>query len=397
MSATTRDISGRTEAGARRVITVPGPMNRKYFLGIWALMVVGIVFVFSASYPIAGAPSVDGMPGNPYWYLWQHLRFVGLALVLMLVVSYVPPRVVRRFSYWLFGLAFVLVLLTIFSPWGVERNHAHRWLDLPGLPEFQPSEVLKVALIVLFATLLARRDEEGEDPWVAYAAINAITIVTSLVLLKQPDLGMAMMFVAITLSMLLFGGMQGRWLSLLSLAYLGAGILAAAQAAYRWRRVTAFFDVLINPETANGNEHYHILNMIIAQARGGLTGMGLGMNPDKWRWLPAPHTDSIFSVIASELGLIGALGLLVGIFLLTLKALHIAGSSRSSFGFYLASGVAAMLALQSLAHVAVNTSMMPCTGLTLPFVSSGGTSLLCASMAAGLVLSVSRYESEAEP
>jgi len=397
VSAITREAGRRAHIGVRGTISLPGPMNRRYFLGIWALMVVGIVFVFSASYPIAGAPGVDGMPGNPYWYLWQHIRFVGIALVLMLAVSYVPPQVVRRFSYWLFGVAFALVLLTLLSPWGVERNHAHRWLDLPGLPEFQPSELLKVALIILFATLLARRDEEGENPIVAYAAINATTIVTSLVLLKQPDLGMAMMFVTITLAMLLFGGMPGRWLSLLSLTYLGGGILAAASASYRWRRVTAFIDVLSNPENANGNEHYHILNMIIAQARGGLTGMGLGMNPDKWRWLPAPHTDSIFSVIASEFGLIGALALLVGIFLLTLKALHIAGSSRSAFGFYLASGVAAMLALQSLAHIAVNTSMMPCTGLTLPFISSGGTSLMCASIAAGLVLSVSRYESEGEP
>ncbi len=393
MSAITHDLSHRRAVRERDVAPRPGPMDRAYFLGTWALMVVGIVFVFSASYPVAGEPGADGVPGNPYWFLWQHMRYVGYGLVAMLAVSFVPPRVMRRISWIVFALAFLAVLATLGSPWAVAHNGAYRWLDPPGLPEFQPSELAKIALIALFANILARKDDEDEQPLVAYGTVLAVIAVMAIVLLKQPDLGMTMMFVAIALSMLFFGGMRLSQVGLLGAGFLGVGLLAASTEAYRWRRIIAFID----PEHASSDDRYHIVNMLIAQARGGITGLGLGMSPDKWHWLPAPHTDSIFSVIGGELGLVGAVALLAGIGLLTWRALRIACNARSPFAYYVASGVAAMLCLQSLAHIAVNTSCMPCTGLTLPFVSGGGTSLLSASIAVGMVLAVSRYESGSEP
>ena len=393
MSAIAHDLSQRSGVRERDAAPRRGPMDRAYFLGTWALMVVGIVFVFSASYPVAGEPGADGVPGNPYWFLWQHMRYVGYGLVAMVGVSFVPPRVLRRLSGGVFGLAFLAVLLTLGSPWAVAHNGAERWLDLPGLPEFQPSELAKVALIALFANILARKDDEDERPLVSYGTVIAVIVVMAAVLLKQPDLGMTMMFVAIALSMLFFGGMRLPQVGLLGAGFLGAGLLAAAAEPYRWRRVMAFID----PEHASSDDRYHIVNMLIAQARGGVTGLGLGMSPDKWHWLPAPHTDSIFSVVGGELGLVGAVTLLAGIGLLTWRALRIARNARSPFAYYLASGVAAMLCLQSLAHIAVNTSCMPCTGLTLPFISGGGTSLLSASIAAGMVLAVSRYEGGGDP
>lgn len=393
MSAITHDLTRRGGVREREATTRPGPMDRAYFLGTWAMMVVGIVFVFSASYPVAGEPGADGMPGNPYWFLWQHMRYVGYGLLAMLGISLVPPRVIRRLSGPAFGLAFIAMLLTLDSPWAVVHNGAARWLDLPGLPEFQPSELAKVALIALFANILARKDDAGEQAPVSYGTVIAVIVVMAAVLLKQPDLGMTMMFVAIALSMLVFAGMRLPHVGFLALGFMGAGLAAAATEDYRWRRVLAFID----PEHASSDDRYHIVNMLIAQARGGITGLGLGMSPDKWHWLPAPHTDSIFSVIGGELGLVGAVAILVGIGLLTHRALLIARNARSSFAYYLAAGVAAMLCLQSLAHVAVNTSCMPCTGLTLPFISAGGTSLLSASIAAGMVLAVSRYEGGDEP
>ncbi|HDP90277.1 MAG TPA: hypothetical protein ENN42_10070, partial [Thioalkalivibrio sp.] len=276
MSATTYDLSRRSGVRERDTAFGPGPMDRVYFLGTWALMVVGIVFVFSASYPVAGEPGADGVPGNPYWFLWQHVRYVGYGLVAMLGISFVPPRVMRRFSGAIFGLSFIGVLLTLFSPWGVAHNGSYRWLDLPLLPEFQPSELAKVALIALFANILARKDDAGERTGVSYGAVLVIIVVMSAVLLKQPDLGMSMMFVAIALSMLFFGGMRLPQLGLLGTGFLGAGLLAAAAEPYRLRRLMAFID----PEHASSDDRYHIVNMLIAQARGGVTGLGLGMSPD---------------------------------------------------------------------------------------------------------------------
>ncbi|MGD9495898.1 MAG: FtsW/RodA/SpoVE family cell cycle protein [Armatimonadota bacterium] len=393
MSAATHN--GEVDARCRsRVVSLwPAPMDRAYFLGTWAMMIAGIVFVFSASFPVAGRPDPLGMPGNAYRYLWQHTQYVALGFALLLAFSVIPPRALRRAAMPAFVVALALLFLTLVEPWGMELNGARRWLDPPLLPAFQPAELMKVAFIMLVAALLARRDEMREGGGIAYVTVLLAVVPLAAILLKQPDLGMAMMFMAITLAMLFFAGASVAKLSCLGLLVAAGGGAMAWVEPYRWRRVIAFID----PENATSDDRYHIVNMLIAQARGGVTGLGLGMSPDKWRSLPAAHTDSIFSVIGCELGLVGALVMLAAIGLLTMRALHIARHARSPFGFYLASGIGAMLCLQSLAHIAVNTSCMPCTGLTLPFISGGGTSLISASIAAGMVLAVSRYENGCEP
>ncbi|MEA3402571.1 MAG: putative peptidoglycan glycosyltransferase FtsW [Armatimonadota bacterium] len=368
-------------------------MDRQYFLGVWALMVTGIVFVFSASFPFAGRPDATGMPGNPYEYLIRHSIYVGGSVVAMLVVSLCRPRTIRRWSGSILFICVLLVGMTLFSPWGVSHGGAPRWLKLPGLPEFQPSELMKIAFIALLAAVLARKDEGRDREPAAYGAVLLVTGVITVLMLMQRDQGMATMFWLIALSLLFFAGMRLTALVPLGLGGLALGLVLAHQEPYRWRRVVAFLD----PEHAARDVSYHIVNMLIAQARGGITGMGLGMSPDKWRSLPAPHTDSIFSVIGCELGLIGGLVIMAAVVLLTWRALHIARHASRPYGFYLAAGVAAMLCLQSIAHIAVNTSCMPCTGLTLPFISGGGTSLLSASVAVGMVLSVSRYGRRPEP
>lgn len=362
-------------------------MDRTYFLYVWALMVTGIVFVFSASFPFAGRPDALMLPGNPYHYLLQHVQYVAIALVAMLLVSLVPPGFVRRLAPWAFGGGLLLLGLALFSPWGVTRGGARRWLDLPGLPVFQPSELMKIAFIMLLAHFLARKDEGKNEASTSFGWVIVLAAGMGGLLLLQRDQGMATIYAAIAFAMLLFAGMNLWRLIPLALGAISTALVLAYQAPYRWRRIMAFIDL----ENAPPDDRYHILNMLIAQARGGITGMGLGMSPDKWHSLPAPHTDSIFSVIGAEMGLIGALVVLAAVGLLAWHGLRIARQSRSSFGFYMAAGVATMLCVQSLAHIAVNTACMPVTGLTLPFISGGGTSLLSASIGAGLVLGVSRY------
>lgn len=393
MTVTTHDVEARAARRTSEVAPRPGPMDRVYFLGTWAMMVTGIVFVFSASFPVAGKPNELMMPGNPYYFLLQHTKYVLISLGAMLLVSLIRPSLLRRAAYPLAGVALVLLVLTLVEPWSIELNGARRWINVPGLPAFQPAELAKLAFIILVASVLARKDEVGETDGIAQITVLLVMCILGAILLKQPDLGMTMIFVAITLSMLFFAGMKPLPLVGLTTGLLAAGIAFAHAEPYRWKRIIAF----INPEAATSDDRYHIVNMLIAQARGGVTGTGLGMSPDKWRWLPAAHTDSIFSVVGGELGLLGAVVILAGVLLLARRALAIGRSARSPFAYYLASGVAAMLALQSLAHIAVNTACMPCTGLTLPFISGGGTSLISASIAAGLVLAVSRFENGTDP
>jgi cell division protein FtsW len=386
MSASAADVDYRTgERDGLRELT-GGPMDRVYFLLVWALMVTGIVFVFSASFPTASRPDALLLPGDAYHYLVQHTQFVAISLAAMLIVSMVPLPLLRKAAPWAFIGGAVLMGMALFSPWGVTLGGARRWLDMPGLPTFQPSELMKIAFILLLAHFLARKDEAAGDRVTSFGWVLVLAAGVGGLLLMQRDQGMATIYLAIAFAMLFFAGMNLWKLIPLALSAVGAALIVAYQEPYRWRRIMAFIDL----ENAPADDRYHILNMLIAQARGGITGTGLGMSPDKWHSLPAPHTDSIFSVIGAEMGLIGALVVLAVVGLVALRGLRIARQSGNAFGFYVAAGVVTMLCAQSLVHIAVNTSCMPVTGLTLPFISGGGTSLLSASIAAGLVLAVSR-------
>jgi len=363
------------------------PMDAPYFLTVWACLVGGIVFVFSASYPLAGRPDASGLAGNPYTYLLQHSQHVVLGLAAMLLVSYLRPQTIRLWSAPAFVVMLGLVAMTFVSPWGVWVKGAARWLDLPGLPAFQPSELAKVAFVAFVASTLASKDERRESSQRAYLQVLAATGAVVVLLLMQPDQGMATIFILISLSMLFLAGASMAWLAPLAMGLAGGGLLLAYMVPYRWDRITA----VLNPEGSIHGAGYHNMNMLISLSRGGFCGMGLGMSPDKWHWLPAPHTDSMFCVIGGELGFIGAAMVLLAIGLLTYRAARIAMASGNAFAWYLTLGVGAAIALQGLIHVAVTTSCIPCTGLTLPFISAGGTSILSVSIAAGMVLSVSRY------
>jgi len=362
-------------------------VDATYSLTVWACLVGGIVFVFSASYPLAGQPDASGLAGNPYTCLLEHSKHVLLGIMAMLIVSYLRPRTIRLWSAPVFVVTLGLVAMTFVSPWGVCVKGAARWLDLPGLPPFQPSELAKVAFIAFVASTLASKDERSESSQRAYLEVLVATGVVALLLLIQPDQGMATIFVLIALSMLFLAGASMAWLAPLAGGLAAGGLLLAYMVPYRWERITA----VLNPEGCIQGAGYHNMNMLISLSRGGFCGMGLGMSPDKWHWLPAPHTDSMFCVIGGELGFIGAAMVLLAFGLLTYRAARIAMTSRNTFAWYMTLGVAAAIALQALIHVAVTTSAIPCTGLTLPFISAGGTSILSVSIAAGMVLSVSRY------
>ncbi len=363
-------------------------VDRKYALSIWGMMIAGIVFVYSASYPFCSRPDSNGLAGNPARLLWGRMEQTLIALALMVFVAALRPEWIRRLAKW--GLLFTtfLMCLCFTSQFGAERNGAHRWVRVrPTSFEFQPSELAKVAFIAFIAAALARKDEGKETDEKTWRTVAGATGLMVAILIFQRDQGMATIFIIIALVMAYLAGASKKWLAGISVTLFLAGLAYAMSEPYRWKRILAF----LNPEGDMQNSSYHVIRMMVAVARGGITGQGLAFSEDKWHSLSWAFTDSVFAVIAGELGLIGGLVVLGAIAYLTWRAMDIGRRSYSVYGWYLATGAAVALGLQAVLHVAVNINMIPCTGLTLPFISHGGSSLISAAMLAGMVLAVSRY------
>ncbi len=370
----------------REKVVEPNLVDRKYVLGIWGAMVAGVVFVYSASYPFYSRRGIDGVAGDPAQLLWERMAHTVVAVIVMAIIASLRPETIRRWSQWVLLGAIALMCLT-FTPYGAELNDARRWVSIPPIPRFQPSEFAKVAFIAFLAAALASREEGKKSSEKTWRMVVGATGLMVLILLAQRDQGMATIFVFIALVMAYLAGASRKWLAGIFSGLFVGGLLLAMSNPYRWQRITAFLD----PEGDMQNSSYHIIRMMVAVARGGPLGKGLAFSEDKWHSLSWAFTDSVFAVIAGELGLFGGLVVLGLIGYLTWRAMDVGRRSYSVYGWYLATGAAVTLGLQAVLHVAVNTNMVPTTGLTLPFISHGGTSLMSAAMLAGLVLSVSRF------
>lgn len=368
----------RAEATSRERRSWLTPAGRRYFLLVYGLVIIGLVFVFSSSYPQAGRPTEQG--GNPYSYFWAQLRYAMFGLLGMVLVARMRLAQVARLAPWGFALGCLLMIAAII--WGRQVHGALCWLPKP-VP-WQPSEFAKVAYLVLVAGCLARGPLPRESVGRIWLPLFAATALMAFILLWQRDLGMAMLIVGFALGMALVGGMRWVYWIPLALGTGAAGLLVAKMHPHAWVRLEAW----LHPEQHVPGPGLHVYNMLIALARGGLGGRGLGFSPDKWTTLPFPHTDSIFCVIGGELGLWGGMGLIALIAFLAIWAFAVARHCPHRLGFFVASAAGMMLALQGFINIAVATASMPVTGLTLPFISAGGSSLISCLLTAGLVLSV---------
>lgn len=353
---------------------------------VFTAVMAGLVMAFSASYPNASRGS--DLPGDAFHFFKLHALFVVLGLALMALMAGLKPATLSKTACFGFVVSLIAMFGTIIFciATGAKQRGAMQWLPL-GPFNIQASEFAKVFFVVYVASKLSLGPVVGKTfPKVGYKILLA-TAVFGVLLVAQGDQGMAVLIFLIMLGLCYLGGTP---VPILVGALGGAGVLAAGLAfsnATRAERIMAWIDP-VGHKTGAG---YHILTMLVATSRGWIGGLGLGMCPDKWRTMPEPHTDSIFCVMGSELGLIG---LALFLFLMTLivrRAFQIAQWSRDSFGYFVACGVGIMLALQALINMAVATNLMPVTGLTLPYISYGGSSLLSCLMAAGIVLSVYRH------
>ncbi|MDR1692145.1 MAG: putative lipid II flippase FtsW [Oscillospiraceae bacterium] len=358
-----------------------GPMDLPFALLVILLNGIGLVMMFSASYAL-------GEEVGPSYYVTRQGIFMLLGLAAMLLVSRLNYAYFSMFSVPAVAVSLVLLVLVLFI--GSDEKGAVRWINL-GLFNIQPSEIAKIAVILMFATMISARPDRFEDkrliPTVRSIApfLGILLAVVGLIAL-QPHFSAMILIIAVGGVMLFMGGLAYRWIAAVGgLGFAGMFVLinftkyAAARIA-TWQ----------NPWSDLQGSGWQTVQSLYAIASGGWLGLGLGQSRQKYSYLPEPHNDFIFSIVAEELGLIGVFLVLFLFLLLIIRGFWIALHARDRFGTLLVSGVTALLAIQVFLNVAVVTNLIPVTGISMPFFSYGGSSLMIQMAEMGVVLSVSR-------
>ncbi|MBI3910449.1 MAG: putative lipid II flippase FtsW [Armatimonadetes bacterium] len=348
-----------------------------------ALLLLGVAIVLDASSPRAGQSAVTNH--NPLYFFWRQLLWAGLALATLRAAMVYPFWRVRR--YWLAGiLASVILLALVLVPGiGIEVNGAKRWLGVGPL-RFQPSEFAKLAVVVFIAAysdLWRHRIRDGQRGFLP--PVIAMVVIGALV--AKEDLGTAVCLLTTGLVMIYMAGARGRHLAML-LGLTGLALVGfVLMEPYRLDRIKAWLD----PWGHYNGPGYQPVHGLLALGSGGIFGLGIFLGRQKHLYLPAEHTDYIFCTVGEELGLIGTLGLLVAFAVLIIRGLTIAQRTRHWFGALLAGGLTTMLGTQALLNIAVVTGTIPATGVPLPFISYGGSSLIFTALAMGMLLNISQY------
>jgi cell division protein FtsW len=359
-------------------------MARRVIVDPWLVLITAIL-IGGGWFMVGSASNYLALEfgRSPSAFGWRHLLHLLLgcgALGLMLTVPYqkLSERWVVR-TVLAFSMATLVFVLAM-----PEICHARRWIPL-WVFNFQPSELAKLATVLYLSWVLSRKQEKVNDPWAVPLPCLLVVGTMALLVVVEPDLGSAVVPVVVAGVMLFVAGL--RWRFVMGLAGLGAVGFAAAVLVepYRVPRVLNFIDPWSDP-LGNG---YQLCQSLIAFGNGGLTGMGLGGGSQRALFLPAPHTDFIFSVVGEDFGLFGCGTVLVAFLLLFWRGLRTAMRAPDRFGFYLALGITSMLVLQGLINMGVCLGLLPTKGLPLPFISYGGSSLLVSMTAMGLLLNVS--------
>lgn len=345
---------------------------------VLALVAIGTVEIYSAS-----AVYAEQKFGSAQYFLVKQLIYAGLGLAALAAGARIDYS---RYARWVYPLLLgSLALLGAVLVFGRRINEARRWFQLGPL-SFQPVEIAKLALVVYLAYSLAKKRDKVKTFTVGFMPHLMVCAVMMGLLLKQPDLGSSIILGATTLTMLFVAGTK--------LSYIAVAVLAAAPIVYhsivatawRLRRLIAYID----PWQFRRTTGYQITESLISIGSGGMTGQGLGDGKQKLFYLPEAHTDFILSNIGEELGFIGMTAVFGLFVIVLLRGVRAALRARDAFGAYIAAGLTAMFSLQALINAGVVLGALPAKGLTLPFVSYGGTSLIVSMFFAGVILNVSR-------
>lgn len=356
---------------------------------IWvivALLALGLVMVYSASI---------ALPDNPKFaryahthFLTRHLLSLAVAFVAALIAFQIPMAKWEKLAPWLLLASLVLLVAVLIPGIGKGVNGARRWIAL-GVMNFQPSELAKLAVLLYAADYMVRKMDVKEHFFRAVAPMGAAVALIGVLLLAEPDMGAFMVIAVIAMDILFLGGVNARMFFLIAAILLVAFVLMIALSEWRRERIFAYLDPW-DEKHALG-KGYQLSHSLIAFGRGQIFGVGLGGSVEKLHWLPEAHTDFLLAVIGEEFGLVGVLAIVTLFFWLTRRVMHIGRQAIALdrvFAGLVAQGVGVWIGFQAFINMGVNLGALPTKGLTLPFMSYGGSAILMNMVAVAIVLRI---------
>ncbi|MBQ2755601.1 MAG: putative lipid II flippase FtsW [Oscillospiraceae bacterium] len=362
-----------------------GPLDVTFLTLVLLLMAFGLVMLFSASYANARYNY-----GDSFHFIKDQIVFAVVGVVGMLVISFIDYRVLNRYAFAVYLLAIVLLIIALILP--PVKGDFHRWINLRyfGLRgTFQPSEIAKFAIVLLYARLIAAYGEKmktfkyGVVPFLITFGIIAV------LMLLEPHVSGTVLIFTLAAIMMFVGGTRFRWFGLAAAAAavaVGIFLIMPGGLSYARERIDIWLDPYVDPQ----GDGFQTIQSLIAIGSGGIMGKGLGDSRQKYLYIPEPQNDFIFAVVCEELGFVGATIIIILFALLVWRGFIIAMRAKDKFGSMLAVGLTMQVGIQTLLNIAVVTNTVPNTGISLPFFSYGGTALLMLLFQMGVVLSISR-------
>ena len=344
------------------------------------LICIGIIMIYSASSIYAWEQYKDSA-----FFLKRHLSFLGMGLVLTFLAMVVDCKKLRQYAKPFLVVSFILLVLVLIPGIGREVSGARRWFRFKFL-SFQPSELANLAIIIYTADFLSRKTKTIDSFLKGFLPPIMILGAALLLILMQPDLGTTLSIAVVVFVMLFVSGVRPAYLLSLALLSLPALYLLIFRVPYRRMRILAFLNPWLDPKGSG----FQIIQSQLALGSGGLFGVGLGQSKQKLFYLPAAHTDFIFSIIGEELGLLGTLAVIVLFIIFIHNGLKIVKNAPDKFTYLLALGLVLMVALKASINIGVSCGMLPTKGLPLPFISYGGSSFIFDLVSLGLLLNIAR-------
>ena len=369
-------------AALRRRLRSQPCLDLPFLCILLLLLSLGLLMLFSAGYAVALYRR-----GDAYTYIRPQLLFAALGLAAMYAASLVDYHIWHKLAWPIIGLSLLLLVIVLFMP---EYNGCKRWILLPGLGTLQPSEIAKFAVVLVFSHIISLNHDRMQGFAAGVLPFGILLGLVAVLMLLEPHLSGTLLILSIGAVLMFVGGTGLRWFALaggLGVGAVFAAVLALPQLVpYAADRLSSWRDPFADPL----GEGHQTIQSLYAIASGGVAGLGLGNSRQKYLYVPEPQNDFIFSILCEELGFVGAALVIFLFLLLLLRGITLAVRARDKFGALLVVGFVVQVVLQAILNIAVVTNTIPNTGISLPFFSSGGTSLLMLLGEMGIVLSVSR-------
>ncbi len=361
-----------------------------YFLFILTLIlsIIGLIMVSSSSASIG-----ERYFNDSYWFIRRQIIWWAISFIFLILASRVNYHYYQKLSNFIVIILIAMLALVLIPGFGIEVNGYRRWINL-GFFSVQPSEFAKIALVILFSTGLDRKYKDNKNiKNIVFPSLFVLCVVTILIFL-EPDMGSVVIIGLIIFTVLFAGGLKFK--HLFGLGSIGIAVMASYLFLGNYRRERLFnfigriLDIIKGTGESVGNANFQISQSLIALGSGNLTGLGLGNSVQKYSYLPESHTDFIFAIIGEEFGLVGTILIVVLFILFMFFSVRVCIKTKDYFGRIMAAGLTSIIVVPAMINIMVVIGMSPVTGLTLPFISSGGSSLFMSMVSVGILLNISR-------